>query len=335
MERILVVEDSPEIATLVSLTLRLEGYEVLLANTGVSAFQIALQEIPSLILMDVMIPGMTGFQVAHQLKDNAETRDIPIIFVTARHEIDDRVQGLEIAVDYIAKPFALPELTARVRAALRMQKLQNDLKSSNEQLSRLAVTDGLTGLYNRRGFDSQIEDELHRARRFRQPLGLAVFDLDRFKSVNDTYGHAQGDTVLQAFSQTLLNLSRRVDKVARFGGEEFAVLLPNTDAGGVGVFCEKVRCAVEIQPIHCPSESEAHTISITVSGGAMVLVPSDARPSKASNGEAALEMRGLVSGLFELADRNLYEAKESGRNRTITRAVSEPEIAQAVAAAAH
>jgi len=335
MERILVVEDSPEIATLVSLTLRLEGYEVLLANTGISAFQTALQEIPSLILMDVMIPGMTGFQVAHQLKDNAETRDIPIIFVTARHEIDDRVQGLEVAVDYIAKPFALPELLARVRAALRMQKLQNDLKSTNEQLSKLAVTDGLTGLYNRRGFDSHIEDELHRASRFRQPLGLAIFDLDRFKSVNDTYGHAQGDTVLQAFSQTLLNLSRRVDKVARFGGEEFAVLLPNTDAGGVGVFCEKVRCAVEMQPIPCPSGSETGTISVTVSGGAVVLVPPDTLPSKSSNGGAALEKSLLASGLFELADRNLYEAKESGRNRTITRAVSEAEIAGAVALSAH
>jgi len=335
MERILVVEDSPEIATLVSLTLRLEGYEVLLANTGVSAFEIALQEIPALILMDVMIPGMTGFQVAHQLKDNPETHDIPIIFVTARHEIDDRVQGLEIAVDYIAKPFALPELLARVRAALRMQKLQSDLKSSNEQLSKLAVTDGLTGLYNRRGFDSQIEDELHRARRFRQPLGLAVFDLDRFKSVNDTYGHAQGDTVLQAFSQTLLNLSRRVDKVARFGGEEFAVLLPNTDAGGVSVFCEKVRCAVEMHPIPCPSGSEIGTISVTVSGGAVVLAPPEARPSKSSNGEAALEMSRLASGLFELADRNLYEAKESGRNRTITRAVSEGEIAQAASLSTH
>jgi len=332
MERILVVEDSPEIAALMSLTLRMEGYEVLSASTGVSAFQIAVREIPSLILMDVMIPGLTGFQVAHQLKENPETRDIPIIFVTARHEVDDRVQGLEIAVDYIAKPFAVPELIARVRAALRMQKLQTDLKNSNEQLSKLAVTDALTGLYNRRGFDSHMEDELHRARRFRQPLGLAVFDLDRFKSVNDSYGHAQGDLVLQAFSQTLLHLSRRVDKVARFGGEEFAVLLPNTDPTGVAVFCEKVRWAVESQKIRCSADGGEHTISVTVSGGAAVLMSSNTSPSKSSNGEAALRMGAMISALFECADRNLYEAKEGGRNRTITRAVTEAELSLAAGA---
>ncbi len=331
MERILVVEDSPEIAALVSLSLRMEGYEVLLAGTGIIALQSAQQELPSLILMDVMMPGLTGFQVAQQLKDNPRTSDIPIIFVTARHEIDDRVQGLQIAVDYIAKPFAVPELVARVRAALRMQKLQADLKSSNEQLSRLAITDALTGLYNRRGFDVQMEDELHRARRFRQPLGLAVFDLDRFKSVNDTYGHTQGDLVLQAFAETLLNLSRRVDKVARFGGEEFAVLLPNTDASGVAVFCEKVRMAVETQAIDCPTEGLGRTISVTVSGGAAVLMPPDAE-AKVSSSEASPQMASLVTGLFELADRNLYEAKESGRNRTITRPVSELEISRVLSA---
>lgn len=331
MERILVVEDSPEIAALVSLSLRMEGYTVLLAGTGTLALQTAQQELPSLILMDVMMPGLTGFQVARQLKDNPRTGDIPIIFVTARHEVDDRVQGLQIAVDYIAKPFAVPELIARVRAALRMQKLQADLKTSNEQLSKLAITDALTGLYNRRGFDVQMEDELHRARRFRQPLGLAVFDLDRFKSVNDTYGHTQGDLVLQAFAETLLNLSRRVDKVARFGGEEFAVLLPNTDPSGVEVFCEKVRMAVEIQAIDCPTEGLGRTISVTVSGGAAVLMPPGA-DSKSSNGEVALEMARLVTGLFELADRNLYEAKEGGRNRTITRPVSEHEISRVLSA---
>ncbi len=325
MERILVVEDSPEIASLMALTLRMEGYEVLSASTGMRALQIAFSEIPSLILMDIMMPGLTGFQAAQQLKDDPKTRDIPIIFVTARHEVDDRVQGLEVAVDYIAKPFAVPELLARVRAALRMQKLQNELKASNDQLSKLAVTDALTGLYNRRGFDSQLEDELHRARRFRQPLGLAVFDLDRFKSVNDTYGHAQGDLVLQSFAETLLNLSRRVDKVARFGGEEFAVLLPNTDEVGAKIFAEKVRTAIEATPVICPTCGLGKTISVTVSGGVAILVSAT---SQNGDGQKPLAIQQLADGLFEMADAYLYRAKEGGRNRTETQSADEAEVAR-------
>ena len=323
MERILVVEDSPEIASLMSLTLRMEGYEVLQAATGARALQIAFAEIPSLILMDVMMPGLTGFQVADQLKADDRTRDIPIIFVTARHDVDDRVHGLEVAVDYIAKPFAVPELLARVRAALRMQKLQAELKASNDQLSKLAVTDALTGLYNRRGFDSQMEDELHRARRFRQPLGLAIFDLDRFKSVNDSYGHAQGDLVLQFFAETLLNLSRRVDKVARFGGEEFAVLLPNTDEVGAKIFAEKVRAAIESSSVDCPSCGLGKTISVTVSGGIAILVPSGVL-----DGRTPLSIGQLAEGLFEMADAHLYRAKEGGRNRIETQSADEAEIAR-------
>ncbi len=325
MERILVVEDSPEIASLMSLTLRMEGYEVLMASTGTLALQIASSELPALILMDVMMPGLTGFQVAQQLKADTQTRDIPIIFVTARHDVDDRVLGLEVAVDYIAKPFAVPELVARVRAALRMQKLQAELKASNDQLSRLAVTDALTGLYNRRGFDSQFEDELHRARRFRQPLGLAVFDLDHFKGVNDTYGHAQGDLVLQSFAETLLNLSRRVDKVARFGGEEFAVLLPNTDEVGARIFCDKVRAGVESHPIVCPSSGVGKTISITVSGGAAILLP----PAPTRSEEApTVSISQMADGLFEIADSHLYKAKQGGRNRIETQTTDEFEIAR-------
>lgn len=326
MERILVVEDSPEIASLMSLTLRMEGYEVLAASTGTRALQIACTDLPSLILMDVMMPGLTGFQVAQQLKADEKTRDIPIIFVTARHDVDDRVHGLEVAVDYIAKPFAVPELIARVRAALRMQKLQAELKASNDQLSKLAVTDALTGLYNRRGFDSQMKDELHRARRFRQPLGLAVFDLDRFKSVNDTYGHAQGDLVLQSFAETLLNLSRRVDKVARFGGEEFAVLLPNTDEVGAKIFCEKVRAGVQSHPIASTS-ALGKMISVTVSGGAAILLPTGGSIHEEL---APLPVEQLADGLFELADTHLYRAKQGGRNRIETNSADEAEIARSL-----
>lgn len=320
MERVLVAEDSPEIAKLVELTLRIEGYEVLQAWDGTQALELAREHHPDLILLDVMMPGLTGFEVAQQLKNDAATADIPIIFVTAKHELDALVQGLEVAVDYISKPFAVPELTARVRAAMRMRKLQEDLKSSNEELSKLATTDLLTGLLNRRGFATQFDDELWRARRFGHGIGFVLFDLDRFKGVNDTYGHAQGDIVLQLFADVLTRSSRRVDKVARFGGEEFALLLPSTDEMGVRTVCEKVRAAT--QALQIPlfnGDGNGQTLRVTVSGGGVVL------PRIAEND---VEMTPLSSGIFEIADRCLYEAKVGGRNRIVTQGSSDLEAAR-------
>ena len=320
MEHVLVVEDSPEISALINLTLRIEGYEVSLASDGGQAFDMASSLIPDLILMDVMMPGMNGFQVAAKLKEREATRHIPLIFVTAKSELPDMVHGLETAVDYISKPFAVPELVARVRAALRMKKLQSELQQSNEELSRLALTDGLTGLLNRRGFDQQLEDEIWRARRFGHGLGLLIFDLDRFKTVNDTWGHTQGDVVLRAFSEVLMNSSRRVDKVARFGGEEFALLLPATDADGVEFVGEKVREATEKMRIECGPDGEP-VLRVTVSAGGVIF------PELAENGPPVSD---LAHGMFDLADRCLYAAKNSGRNRVITRSATDEEAAQAV-----
>lgn len=320
MERVLVAEDSPEIAKLMELTLRIEGYEILQAYDGIQALELARMHRPDLILLDVMMPGLNGFEVAQQLKTDAETADIPIIFVTAKHELDALVQGLEVAVDYISKPFAVPELAARVRAAMRMRKLQEDLKTSNEELSKLATTDALTGLLNRRGFAAQIDDELWRARRFGHGIAFVLFDLDRFKSVNDTWGHAQGDIVLQIFAEVLTRSSRRVDKVARFGGEEFAFLMPSTDEAGVEIVCEKVRSATETLQIPLSGgDGNSQGLRITVSGGGVIL------PRISENG---LAMAPLASGIFELADRCLYAAKAGGRNRIVTQVSSDVEAAQ-------
>ena len=310
MDTVLVVEDSPEIAAMMALTLRLEGYNVAQASDGLQALEVARAVRPGLILLDVMMPGLSGFEVAKVLKEDEITSAIPIIFVTAKHEVDDLVQGLEIAVDYISKPFAVPELIARVRAALRMHNLQEQLKASNEELSKLAVTDGLTGLLNRRGFDHQLEDELWRARRFGHSIGLVIFDIDHFKRVNDTWGHAQGDIVLQNFAEVLLNSSRRVDKVARFGGEEFALLLPATDQTGVETVCEKVRANTEDMRIACAMvDGNNDVIRITTSGGGVVVPKLP---------EAGIAVAELSAGMFEIADRSLYAAKEGGRNRIIT-----------------
>ena len=318
MEHILVVEDSPEISALIVLTLRIEGYQVSQAPDGIRAFEMASSLFPDLILMDVMMPGLNGFQVADKLKEQESTRNIPLIFVTAKSELPDLVHGLETAVDYISKPFAVPELVARVRSALRMKKLQQQLQESNEELSRLALTDGLTGLLNRRGFDQQLEDEIWRARRFKHGLGLLIFDLDRFKNVNDTWGHAQGDVVLRSFAEVLMNSSRRVDKVARFGGEEFALLLPATDAEGVEFVGEKVREATEAMEVECPPCGGA-TLQVTVSAGGVIM------SRLAENGPSVAELAG---GMFVIADRCLYAAKNGGRNRVVTRSATDEEAAQ-------
>jgi diguanylate cyclase (GGDEF)-like protein len=313
MALILIVEDDIEMNSLMSLTLRLENYEVLQAHNGAQAIQLAIENVPDLILTDVMMPGMTGHEIAHTLRDNPATANIPIIFVTAKQELEDRLQGLELAVDYICKPFATPELMARVRAALRMRKMEKDLRAVNEQLARLAITDELTGLCNRRGFDTEMEDELWRSRRFGYALAVMIFDLDRFKSINDTYGHPQGDAVLKAFAEVLRNSSRRIDKVARFGGEEFVALLPATDAIGASTFAEKVRTSTAALRIPV-EDGSSPPIHITVSGGGAVALAVD--QTDASIAEVAQD-------LLQAADRCLYQAKAAGRDQIVVQVVEE------------
>jgi len=245
------------------------------------------------------------------LQDKPAFVHIPIIFVTAKSEMEDRVLGLEMAVDYVCKPFAAPELLARVRAALRMRKLQEELRVSNEQLAHLAITDALTGLCNRRHFDSQLADELRRAQRFGHALSVVVFDLDRFKAINDNWGHAQGDSVLQAFGEVLHNSSRRIDTIARVGGEEFAAILPATEETGARAFAEKVRTATEEMEVNVIRTREGlaeDPLRITVSGGISVArkVDTDEETTPA-----------LTEVMMQAADKALYEAKTSGRNRVV------------------
>jgi diguanylate cyclase (GGDEF)-like protein len=306
MARILVVEDDPEINALMALTLRVEDYDVEQARDGMSALRMINESAPDLVLLDIMMPRMSGYDVARALQDKPSTSHIPIIFVTAKGEMEDRVVGLDMAVDYICKPFATPELLARVRAALRTRKLQEELRVSNDQLSKLATTDPLTGLFNRRRFDEQLEDELRRARRFGHALAVVLFDLDRFKNINDTWGHAQGDLVLQTFSDILRESSRRIDTIARLGGEEFGAILPATDAEGAIAFAEKVR--VHLAETLIPRrgrESEGEQLHVTTSAGVAVA-------GRLADGEPVAQ---LASVLIEMADRKLYEAKEGGRDR--------------------
>ena len=321
MALILIVEDDRDMSMLMTLTLSMDKHQVVQAYDGPQALKLATEMSPDLILLDVMVPQMSGYEIAETLQANPATANITIIFVTARHDMEDVVQGLEMAVDYIYKPFATPELVARVRAALRVRTLQEELRQTNERLEKLAVTDALTGVCNRRGFDAALEEELWRARRFGEPLAVLLFDLDRFKSINDKWGHPQGDVVLQAFAGVLQDSSRHVDKVARYGGEEFAVLLPGTDAAGAANYAEKVRSATEALEIPCSTldVSNAEPVRLTVSGGVAVvpLIP------RAEEDITLFDISVLADRLIHEADACLYKAKDGGRNRIVLKTVGD------------
>lgn len=277
MSLILVVEDDTEINTLMTLALRVNGYDVVSACDGRQALKIAESRTPDLILLDVVMPKMSGYEVARLMQERDATRHVPIIFVTANRGLDDLVRGLEMAADYVCKPFAAPELVARVRAALRVSKLQEELRASNEKLAQLATTDSLTGLCNRRQFYAALESELQRARRYEQTISLVAFDLDHFKTINDLWGHAQGDAALQQFAQVLESTKRNIDTVARLGGEEFAAILPATGIEGACAFAEKVRQLNESREVPFRTLEECNEpIFITVSAGVVTLLPENA-----------------------------------------------------------
>lgn len=290
---ILIVDDTPTNIHVLAEALR-GDYRVKVAASGKAAFEvIARQGLPDLILLDVMMPEMDGYDVCRRLKERPETKGIPVIFVTARTDAQDEELGLRLgAVDYITKPFHLPIVSARVRNHISL-KLKTDLLEAH------ALLDGLTDIPNRRRFDEALASEWRRAHRARTPVALVLADIDYFKSYNDHYGHGAGDACLKQVAAALAAaLVRPGDLVARYGGEEFVALLPDTDSHGAREAAEHMRRQVEALRIpHRHSEAgEWVTISVGVAG----CIPTD-------DESPAL--------LLERADRALYRAKETGRNR--------------------
>jgi diguanylate cyclase (GGDEF)-like protein len=289
--RVLVIDDSEPTHKLIQARLRPEGLEVNCELDGERGIERAVSDPPDLILLDVDLPDLDGFEVCRQLKEHPATRDIPIIFLTGTTSTDSKVKGLDLgAVDYVTKPFDQVELRARVRAALRTKRLQDIL----EQQSFL---DGLTGLWNRSYLNRRIESELNVARRYRRPLSVMLCDIDHFKRINDSHGHLFGDVVLQGVSETLRTYARRSDIVARYGGEEFAVLLAETDLDAASFVCERLRQAIEERRFEAHGEALLVTLSFGVSC------------------TAEIEGEATAAKLLGAADRALYAAKDAGRNR--------------------
>ena len=225
-QRILAIDDSPDIHQLLSARLGNLNVEMQHAMTGASGYEKALQDPPDLILLDVMMPDASGFEICRRLKATSETAAVPVIFLTGEADVEQKVRGFDVgAIDYIQKPFDTAELTARVRSALRTKRYF-------DMLAERAMLDGLTGLWNRTQFDQQLYKETSCALRYDCSLSLVMMDIDRFKEINDTHGHPFGDQVLQSIGELLRSWTRNTDLPCRYGGEEFGIILRETDLEG-------------------------------------------------------------------------------------------------------
>jgi diguanylate cyclase (GGDEF)-like protein len=295
---VLLVEDS--LTTQAMLRKRLSGYRLLHAHDGEEAWTILLDNPEvELVLTDIQMPHLTGQQLLVRIRKSTEARirDLPVIVMTAADDSTDRhLAFMNGANDFITKPLDEIELQARINVHSRLARTIRELEESRRQLAEQATTDPLTGLKNRRAFLESAEKYLAVARRYRSDLSVVACDLDHFKKINDTYGHDVGDQALVMVGRILTSLTRVEDTAARTGGEEFAVLLPDTNRLGAAVLAERIRKSIERERLMVGGK----TISLTVSAGISSF--------DADNGDS-------VESLLKVADQRLYLAKQRGRNR--------------------
>jgi diguanylate cyclase (GGDEF)-like protein len=285
---VLIVDDEP--ANIQVLAEALDGFDLRFSTSGVRALELASEQPPDLILLDVIMPGMNGFEVLRWLKSEPRTQHIPVIFVTSMTEFEDEERGFALgAVDYIVKPISPPIVRARVRTHI-------ELKRQRDLLEEHAALDGLTGIANRRRFDTDLERTWRSAQRSGQVLTLMLIDVDHFKRYNDHYGHSPGDECLRRVAAALHGAFTRGDDIAaRYGGEEFALLLSGDDgAGQVQRVLESIHA---LQIPHARSDA-GEWVSVSVGAISTVATPE-------TSADVALT----------LADRLLYAAKEGGRDR--------------------
>lgn len=290
-DRILIVED--DALNIVALSLILgEKYNLNICKDGLEAVEVARSQMPDLILLDVVMPGIDGFEVIARLKDLQETCNIPVIFITGLSNSVSEVRGLSLgAADYINKPLTPAIVELRV-------KNQMTIIRQMRKIQKLSTTDTLTNIANRRHFNVWLEQEWKRGAREQEPISLIMLDADKFKDYNDTYGHMQGDVALATLARIFKEHARRaMDLVARWGGEEFAVLLPSTCHSGAKAVAERIRRDVEEAVI---MNSEGKPTRITVSIGVNTVLP-----------QAGQSFESFISE----TDLALYKAKQTGRNK--------------------
>ncbi|MFN2400495.1 MAG: diguanylate cyclase [Gemmatimonadaceae bacterium] len=297
--RILIVDDHEDNVEILRARLEASGFETVAANNGLEAIEKVRSTVPDVMLLDVMMPGIDGHEVARRIRADPALPFMPIIMQTALESTEAVVEGLDAgADDYITKPINFMELEARVRSMLRIKELHDAVTAANAELNRMAITDGLTGLCNRRHLEERLREMVEHSQRLHDPLSCLMCDLDHFKIVNDTYGHQAGDEVLKQLAKILKGCAREVDRVGRYGGEEFMILLPGTVMDAGVTFAERMRQEVESHTFTFEGGTLRRTISCGVSGW----------PHPRIRHREAL---------VKAADDALYVAKERGRNRVV------------------
>ena len=298
MARILVVDDTragqEELVRLVEGA----GHETVAVGDGLAAVKAAKSTAFDLVVLDLVLPGLDGLGVLRLLKQRSDEDDyLPVLLTSVRGDSASRVEGLRLgADDFVGRPFDEQELLARVDGLLRIKAMHDRIARSKRELERLSATDGLTGLYNQRGLQTRLREELARAQRYGNGLSLALIDLDHFKRVNDTYGHLVGDEVLREFAWFLKEQVRETDVLARYGGEEFVLVLPETTTAGALCTLRRVQDEMANRRFGAPNASLVVTFSAGIAGF----------PGEGAQG---------TEDLLRRADEALYEAKRAGRNR--------------------
>jgi two-component system cell cycle response regulator len=302
--KILLIEDNKTQAKETIAPLEKAGYEVIWESAGMSGFKTAVNIRPDLILLDVVLPDRDGHEVCRYIKMNEALRNVPVVMLTARSEVKDKVRGLNIgADDYLSKPFHEEELLARINAFLRIKRLQDELQGKNLRLEELlkkvelmAITDGGTGLFNRRHFMELLDTEFSRAKRYGSPLTCILLDIDHFKRINDTLGHQVGDSVLTEMARILQENFRNIEISARYGGEEFVVMLPETTIADARKAAQRLLEQIAGFSFKGLPRNHMVTVSMGLAG-----LP-----------DSKIETKEV---LIRAADHALYRAKKGGRNR--------------------
>jgi diguanylate cyclase (GGDEF)-like protein len=296
--RILLVDDDRAMLTALTEMVRDCGFQALPASTWSEAIRVFRQSKPDLVLLDVMMPTIDGFKLARILKSENSEAFVPVILLTGLGDIESKRRGMASgADDFLTKPVTPVELEIRLSSMLRIKELTDQIQSANAKLAELAVTDALTLLHNRRSLNDALEREFARARRYKHSLAVYMLDIDHFKKVNDTHGHATGDRVLSLVAAVMRKSTRETDVVGRYGGEEFMILAPETSASDAHMVGERVRTKVESSST-AAADVPAVTISIGIATTDTVAAAS-------------------VEELVQLADAALYQAKREGRNRCV------------------
>ncbi len=300
--RILYIDDDEDARSLLGTALSQRGYTVVCVRDGETGLTEHEREPFDLVLLDLTLPKTDGLEVCRRIKALSGESFVPVIFLTARSEVAEKVKALESGGDdFCVKPILLDELEARMRVLLRMRSRERVLRAETQKFRRIALVDPLTELWNRRSFEAELERAWARLERGGRPLALLMVDIDRFKAFNDRYGHRTGDEVLRATARAIKSAIRKGDQAFRLGGEEFVVLAPDSSREGALVIAERVRSAIAAEKVQPPPDaSSSKLLSVTASVG--VAVAPD--PSVATS-----------SALVEASDRALYDAKAAGRDR--------------------